>query len=139
MQVASTLWPSKKSQKILEYRFRLKWTKCSPRTEAKQVKTGQPQRGSDKEAQTSPTPSSWGGWQPGQADRPIGRSTRPMGPTTSTLPCGASLLLLYVGLGCCGRWLPPINTREGVENEDTHTHTHTSHFTHLSSFFLHSL
>ena len=60
MQVASTLWPSRKSQKISEYRFRLKWTKCGPRTEAKQVKTGQPQRGSDKEAQTSPTPSSCG-------------------------------------------------------------------------------
>src|SRR6185312_17463548 len=60
MEVASTLWPSRQSQKISEYRFRLKWTKCSPRTKAKQVKTGQPQRGSDKEAQTSPTPSSWG-------------------------------------------------------------------------------
>src|SRR6185312_12862947 len=62
MQVANTLWPSRKSQKISEYRFRLKWTKCSPKTEAKQVKAGQPQRGSDKEAQTSPTPSSWGRW-----------------------------------------------------------------------------
>ena len=60
MQVASTLRPSRKAQKISEYRFRLRWTKCSPRTEAKQVKTCQPQRASDKEAQTSPTPSSWG-------------------------------------------------------------------------------
>ena len=117
MQVASTLWPSRKSQKISEYRFRLKWTKCSPRTEAEQVKAGQPQRGSDKEAQTSPTPAVGGGWRP----------TRPKGPTASTLPRGASLLLLQVGLGCCDRWLPPINTRGGREQD-----THTSHFTHLS-------
>ena len=73
MQVASTLWPSRKSQKISEYRFRLKWTKCSPRTEVKQVKTGQPQRGSDKEAQTSPTPSSWG-LLAARAGRPTYRS-----------------------------------------------------------------
>ena len=112
MQVASTLWPSRKSQKISKYQFRLKQTKCSPRTEAKQVKTAQP-------------PAVGGGWRPGQAGRPIGRPTRSMGPIASTLPRGASLLLLQVGLGCCDRWFPPINTREGVENR-THTHTHTS-------------
>ena len=60
MQVASTLWSDIKSQKISKQRFRLKWTKCSPRAQFRQVKTGQLQRGSDKEAQTSPTPSSWG-------------------------------------------------------------------------------
>ena len=73
MQVASTLWPSRKSQKISEYRFRLKWTKCSPKTKAKQVKIGQPQCGSDKEAQTSPTPSSWGRLA-ARAGRPTYRS-----------------------------------------------------------------
>jgi len=40
-------------QKISERLFRLKWTKCSPRTNQNEVKTGQPQRGSDKEAQHS--------------------------------------------------------------------------------------
>ena len=80
MHVASTLWPSRKSQKISEYRFRLKWTKCSPRTEAKQVKIGQPQRGSNKEAQTSPTPSSWG-------------RLAAVGPTTSTSPRVVSRML----------------------------------------------
>src|SRR6185436_5152687 len=39
-------------------------------------------------------PAVGGGWRPGQAGRPIGRPTRPMGPTASTLPRGASLLLL---------------------------------------------
>ena len=62
---------------------------------------------------------------------PTGRpADLPMGPTASTLPHGASLLLLYVGLGCCGRWLPPINTRGGGRGMDTHTH-HTFS-THLS-------
>ena len=37
MQVASILWLDIKSQKISEHRFRLKWTKCSPRTEANLV------------------------------------------------------------------------------------------------------
>ena len=70
MQVASTLWPNRKTQKISEYRFRLKWTKCSLRTEAKQVKTGQPQRGSDKEAQTSPNPQQLGAVGADQAHGP---------------------------------------------------------------------
>ena len=70
MQVASTLWPNIKSQKISERRFRLKWTKCSPRTNPNEVKTGQPQCGSDKEAQDSLPEEVGGGWWPGQADRP---------------------------------------------------------------------
>jgi hypothetical protein len=53
MQVARTLWPDIKSQILLEYRFRLKWTKCSPKTQLKQVKTGRDQRGADKEDQGS--------------------------------------------------------------------------------------
>ena len=58
MQVASTLWPDIKSQKLLEHRFRLRWTKSDARTQFKQVKTGSPQRRSDKEAQD--TRRSWG-------------------------------------------------------------------------------
>ena len=42
MQVASTLWPEIKSQKLSEHRFRLRWTKSDARTQFKQVKTGQP-------------------------------------------------------------------------------------------------
>ena len=53
MQVASILWPDIKSQKISEQRFRLRWTKSDARTQFRQAKTGQPQRGPDKEAQNS--------------------------------------------------------------------------------------
>ena len=70
MQVASTLWPDIKSQKLLEHRFRLRWTKSDARTQFKQVKTGQPQCGSDKEAQDSLPREVGGGWWHGQADRP---------------------------------------------------------------------
>ena len=73
MQVTSTLWPDINSQKLSKHRFRLRWTKSDARTQFKHVKTGQPQRGSDKEAQTSPTPSSWGRWA-ARAGRPTYRS-----------------------------------------------------------------
>ena len=53
MQVASTFWPDIKSQKISERRFRLKWTKCRPKTNPNEVNTGQPKHGSDKEARTA--------------------------------------------------------------------------------------
>ena len=50
--------------------------------------------GSDKEAQTSPNPSSWGRLA-ARAGRPTYRSAaRSMGTTASTLPCGTSLLFL---------------------------------------------
>ena len=75
MQVASTLWPDIKSQKISERRFGLKWTKCSPRTNPNEVKIGQPQRGLDKEAQDSLLEEDGGGWRHWQADRPTGRPT----------------------------------------------------------------
>ena len=73
MQVASTLWPDIKSQKLSEHRFRLRWTKSDARTDPNEVKTGQPQHGSDKEAQDSLPEEVGGGWWPGQADRPTGR------------------------------------------------------------------
>ena len=133
MQVASTLWPSRKSKKISEYRFRLKWTKCSPRTKAKQVKTGQSQRGSDKEAQTSPTPSSWGRLA-ARAGRPTYRSAdqahRPhhLNFATCRLPVAPLGLL-----GVLRPVAPSYKYKGGVENR-THTH-HTP----LTSSLLHSL
>ena len=60
MQVASTLWPDIKSQKLSEHRFRLRWTKSDARTQFKQVKTGQAQRGSDKRGPWQPTRRCWG-------------------------------------------------------------------------------
>ena len=64
MQVASTLLPDIKLQKILELRIRLKWTKCSPRTKANPVKTGRATTFGQEKAQTGPTPSSWGRLEP---------------------------------------------------------------------------
>ena len=80
MQVTSTLWPDIKSQKLLEHRFRLRWTKSDARTQFKQVKTGQPQRGSDKEAQDSPPEEVGGGWWPEQADQPTWSADLARGP-----------------------------------------------------------
>ena len=80
MQVTSTLWPDIKSQKLSEHRFRLKWTKSDARTQFKQVKTGQPQCGSDKEAHDSPPEEVGGGWWPGQADRPTWSADLARGP-----------------------------------------------------------
>ena len=53
MEVASTLWPNIKSQKLLEHQFRLRWTKSGSRTQLRQANTDQDQHGSDKEAQDS--------------------------------------------------------------------------------------
>ena len=39
MQVASTLWPDIKSQKLSVRRFRLRWTKSDARTQFRQPKT----------------------------------------------------------------------------------------------------
>ena len=80
MQVTSTLWPDIKSQKLSEHRFRLRWTKSDARTQFKQVKTGQPQCGSDKEAQDSLPEEVGGGWWPGQADRPTWSADLARGP-----------------------------------------------------------
>jgi hypothetical protein len=60
MQVASTLWPNIKSQKISKRRFNLKWTKCSPRTTSNPVKTRQAPVIRQEEAQDSPAPGGWG-------------------------------------------------------------------------------
>ena len=113
MQVTSTLWPDIKSQKLLEHRFRLRWTKSDARTQFKQVKTGQPQCGSDKEAQDNPPEEVGGGWWPEQATDLPGRPTWPVGPTASTRARGASPLVPYVGCSGSHLWLPAINTKGG--------------------------
>ena len=129
MQVASTLWPDIKSQKISEQWFRLKWTKCSPRTQFRQVKTGQPQRGSDKETQDSLPEEVGGGWWPGQADLAYGPHRLNQG--MWRLPIGP--------LGRLHRFSPvaPCYKYKGGQRMRTHTHTH-----HTSSpllLILHSL
>ena len=86
MQVTSTLWPDIKSQKLLERRFRLRWTKSDARTQFKQVKIGQPQHVSDKEAQDSPPEEVGVGWWPGQAD--LARGPHRLNQGTWRLPIG---------------------------------------------------
>ena len=54
MQVARTFWPDIKSQKISEYRFRLKWTKWSPRTEANPAGAGRASALGQGETKTIP-------------------------------------------------------------------------------------
>ena len=75
LQVASTLWPDIKSQKLSDHRFRLRWTKTDARTQFRQAKTGQDQRGPDKEAQDSLLEEDGGDWRRWQADRPTSRPT----------------------------------------------------------------
>jgi len=76
LHVASTLWPGRKLQKISERRIWLKWTKCSPRIKANPVKTARATTFGQVEAQTSPTPSSWGRLEP-WAGRPTTLVGRP--------------------------------------------------------------
>ena len=127
MQVTSTLWPDIKSQKLSEHRFRLRWTKSDARTQFRRAKTGQNQRGPNKEAQDSLLEEDEGGWPHRQAGQPTGRPTWPMGPIASSSSRVASPLVAKVGCSGSHPWLPAINTKWGVENENTHTHTpHTS-------------
>ena len=80
MQVASTLWPDIKSQKISERRFRLKWTKCSPRTNTNAVKTRQAPAFKQEEAQDSLPEEDGGSWPHWQADRPTRSADLAYGP-----------------------------------------------------------
>ena len=77
-------------------------------------------------------PAVGGGWSRGQAGRPPGRPTWPMGPTTSTLPCGASSLAPKVGSARkrCIPGVAPSYKYKGRGRERTHTHHTLS--THLS-------
>ena len=80
MQVASTLWPNIKTQKISEYRFRLKWTKWSPKTEANLVGAGRASTLGQGETKTSPLQEVGGSWRSGQADRPTWSAGQASGP-----------------------------------------------------------
>ena len=75
MQVTSSLWPDIKSQKLSEYRFRLRWTKSDARTQFRQAKIGQDHPGPDKEAQDSLLDEARVGWLTWQVDRPTGQPT----------------------------------------------------------------
>ena len=128
MQVTSTLWLDRKSQKISEYRFRLKWTKVAQEPKQNESRQANPNVDQTRRPRQAQPPAVGGGWRPGQAGRPYGRPTRPMGPTTSTSPRVASPLVAEVGCSSLTPWLPAINTR-GVE---IGTHTHTSHLSSLA-------
>ena len=132
MQVTSTLGPDIKSQKLSEHRYRLRQTKSDTRTQFRQAKTGQDQRGPDKEAQDSLLDEARVGWPTWQVDRPTGQPTQPMGPTASTSRRGASPLVAEVGCSGSHPWLPAINTKgEGRELEHTHP-SHLSSLAHLA-------
>ena len=87
MQVASTLWPDIKSQKLSEHRFRLRWTKSGSITQLRQARTDLDQHGLDKAAQDSPPKEVGGGWRPTDQS---GQPNWPVGPTASTKPHVAS-------------------------------------------------
>ena len=80
MHVTSMFWPDIKSQIILEYRFRLKWTKRSLRTNPNAVKTRQTPAFRQEEAQDSLPEEDGGGWPTWQADRPTRSADLACGP-----------------------------------------------------------
>ena len=125
MQVASTLWPDIKSQKISKRRFRLNWTKCSPRTTPKPVKTRQAPAFRQEEAQDSSLEEDGGGWWPGKVDRSTWSAELARGPHRLNFDTCHLLTVAQVGSASSHPWLLAINTR-GVRDYDTHTHTHTT-------------
>ena len=80
MQVPSILWPDIKLQKLLEHRFRLRWTKSDARTQFRQAKIGQDQCGLDKEAQDSLLEEDGGSLRHWQANRPTWSADLAHGP-----------------------------------------------------------
>ena len=121
MQVASTLWPDIKSRKISEHRFRLKWTKCSPRTEANPLKTDSTLVFRQGQAQTSPTEEGWGRLAP-LGSRPttlVGR--RPSRPHRLT-PSMWQQLIGSPCQFCKEEAVAPCYKYKGVEIR-THKHT----------------
>ena len=129
MQITSTLWPDIKPQKLSEHRFRLRWTKSDARTQFKQVKTGQPQRGSDKEAQDSPPEEVGGSWWPEQADRPtwsadLARGLHRLNQGTWHFPIGPLRRLC---------WLHPMAPCYKYKGGWRIGHTHTTHHSLLLS------
>jgi hypothetical protein len=134
MQVASTLWPDIKSQKLSEHRFRLRWTKSEARTQFKTSQDRPTPTWIDKEAQYSLPGEDGGGWWPGQADRPTWSADQARGPHclnqgTWHLPVGPLRRL------CRLHPVAPFYKYKGGGEYDTHTHTntHTPHTSHLLS------
>ena len=121
MQVASTLWPDIKSQKLLEHRFRLKWTKCSPRTEAQPLKTGSTPAFRQKETQDSPTQQLGAvgatGWPADHTGRLTAQWPHRLQPATWRHPIGSLWRFQEVEA------VAPSYKYRRVENENTDTHT----------------
>ena len=122
MQAASTLWPDIKSQKISKQRFRLNWTKCSPRTTPKHIKTRQTLAFRQVEAQDNPLEEDGGGWRPGQVDRPTWSAELARGPHR------LNFNTCHLLTGCSSRFckispVAPCYKYRGVE-----IMTHTPHF-----------
>ena len=132
MQVASTLWPDIKSQKISEHRFRLKCTKCSPRTNPNPLKTSRTPVFKQEEAQTSPAGKIEGGWRHWLAGRPAWSADRPVGPTALSLIRDSLGLAHNVSLLRIGSFSPVASCYKykGVENR---THTRHTHLNTLTS------
>ena len=96
-------------------------TKFSPRTEANLVKTSHATTFGQEKAQTSPLEEVWGRLAPWG-----GRPASPWAPLPYSFDVASPLwsqTSVLGGMAAEAPWLPPINTREGVEN-GTHTQTH---------------
>src|SRR6185503_10006952 len=80
MQVASTLWPDIKSQKISEYRFRLKTDQVKLKTTQNPLRTGCTLVFKQDEAQDSLLEEVGGGWRPWAVGRPPWSAEQAHGP-----------------------------------------------------------
>ena len=101
------------------------WNRWPTRARNQQYKSQYP-----CQCQVGPGRNTWtkgeGRWRHCQAGRPTGRPTRPMGPTTSTLPRGASSLAPNVGSAekSCDLGVAPSYKYKG---RGRGMNTHTSH------------
>ena len=119
LQASSTFWHDINRKNYQSTDSGSNGPSVAQRTQLRPLKTGQDQRGSDKEAQDNPLAKAGGHWQPW----PL--ADQPMGPTAFSQLCGSLPLAPNVGSWRKRPWLPPINTRGGGENI-THHHTHLS-------------
>ena len=124
MQVASTFQLDIKSQIKSERRFRLKQTKCIPKTRPNRLRTGHASTLGQEEAQDNPPTEAGavGGTGP-SGDQP-GRPTSPWAPSPSASYVAISHCFLTSI--CQGRptetpWLHAINTTGGSKEWNTHT------------------
>ena len=90
MQVTSTLWPDIKSQKLLEHRFRLRWTKSDAITQFRQAKTNMDQTRRPRTACPNKMGAVGG---PGRPTNLPGQPTWPVGSTALAKPHGVSWLV----------------------------------------------